>query len=306
MRLGSLAALVCVAIAVLAPGSAPAAGPPAGVPVERPDLHPGDVARVAGIGAVVPGPGNAVVGEAMRTDGSVLIRVETSPRGKVSVTEGESESTSLGSGGGAAGPSECNDGAYNLNGTKWYTTFGWYFNIDTTPSEITQQNALHDLQHATENMKWVENNCGISDNSSASSTYLGETSTSTQVNSNLTCGSNDGKSVVGFGTIDGTNVLAAACTWSVPHTGYDEIVASDVKFDKGTFNWFTGSVPSGCSNRWSVEGVGTHERGHSFGLGHVTEANHPNLTMSEAINGPCQRSETTLGLGDATAMNTLY
>jgi hypothetical protein len=303
MRLVSRAALVCAAIAVLAPATASAVQPE-GVPVQRPDLRPGDVVRMDGIGAVVPGRGTGVTGETYGPTGSKSVRVETDRSGNVSVTRGEPVSTA--GSGGAAGLAPCSDGAYNLNGTKWYTTFGWYFNAGTTPSEITQDNALHDIQHATENMKWVNNDCGVADNAGATSSYLGETTTSTQVNSDLTCGANDDKSVVGFGTIDGSNVLAVACTWSVAHTGYDEIVASDVKYDKGTFTWFTGSVPSGCSNRWSVEGVGTHERGHSFGLGHVSESSHPNLTMSEAINGPCQRSETTLGLGDANAMNTLY
>lgn len=302
MRLGSHAALVCAAIAVLAPATANAS--PEGAPVQRPDLHPGDVARVDGIAAVVPGPGTGVAGEALRTDGSRTITVETDRSGNVTVTSGEP--SSIGGNGGAAGPAPCSDGAYNLTGEKWYTTFGWYFHASTTPSEITQGNALNDIQHGTENMKWENNDCGLPDNASVTSTYLGETSASTQVNSDGSCGANDGKSVAGFGSINGTQTLAITCWWFVAHTGYDENVASDVKFDKETFTWFTGSVPSGCSNRWSVEGVATHERGHTFGLAHVSEASHPNLTMSEAINGPCQRSETTLGLGDINGLNALY
>lgn len=305
MRLGSHAALVCAAIAVLAPATASAVQPE-GIPVHRPDLRPGDVARVDGIGAVVPGPGRGVGGEAYGPTGAKSVRVETDRSGKVFVTRGEGDGTTSAGNGGAAGTAPCSDGAYNLTGEKWYSTFGWYFNAGTTPSEITQGNALNDLQHATENVKWVNNDCGQPDNVSATSTYLGETTTSTQVNSNISCGTDDGKSVAGFGTIDGTNTLAVACWWYVAHTGYDETVTADVKFDKGTFNWFTGSVPSGCSNRWSVEGVGTHERGHHFGLAHVSEASHPNLTMSEAINGPCQRSETTLGLGDIDGLEALY
>jgi hypothetical protein len=42
----------------------------------------------------------------------------------------------------------------------------------------------------------------------------------------------------------------------------------------------------------------THERGHTFGLGHVSESSHARLTMSYRSNGPCQGSERSLGLGD--------
>src|SRR4051794_30962903 len=122
MRLGSHAALSCAAIAaLLVPAAASAAGPPEGVPVQRPDLHSGDVARVDGIGAVVPRPGTGVTGDTYGPGGSRRIRVETDPSGNVSVTRGEPTSTN--GSGGAAGPAACSDGAYTLNGHKWYTTF---------------------------------------------------------------------------------------------------------------------------------------------------------------------------------------
>jgi hypothetical protein len=50
----------------------------------------------------------------------------------------------------------------------------------------------------------------------------------------------------------------------------------------------------------------THERGHTLGLGDVSEAYHPNLTMSSQTNGPCQTSERTLGRGDAIGLHSKY
>jgi predicted Zn-dependent protease len=55
-----------------------------------------------------------------------------------------------------------------------------------------------------------------------------------------------------------------------------------------------------------VKAVMTHERGHTFGINHVSETSHKNMTMSPNINGPCQDSESTLGLGDVEGLRALY
>lgn len=52
--------------------------------------------------------------------------------------------------------------------------------------------------------------------------------------------------------------------------------------------------------------VMTHERGHTYGIAHVAESTHKNLTMSTAINGKCQVSESTLGYGDVLALRAVY
>jgi hypothetical protein len=49
----------------------------------------------------------------------------------------------------------------------------------------------------------------------------------------------------------------------------------------------------------------THERGQTFGLGHVSEKAHGKLTMSPSIRA-CQKSERTLGKGDVLGLNRKY
>jgi hypothetical protein len=56
----------------------------------------------------------------------------------------------------------------------------------------------------------------------------------------------------------------------------------------------------------SIQAVATHEGGHVYGLSHVDEGTHGNLTMSSGINGRCQESEQTLGLGDMAHMFAKY
>ena len=65
------------------------------------------------------------------------------------------------------------------------------------------------------------------------------------------------------------------------------------------------NIGGDCRSKYSVEAAATHEFGHAFGLGHVSESLHPALTMSPVI-AACQSSETTLGLGDVRGLEAKY
>ena len=193
----------------------------------------------------------------------------------------------------------CKDGSYHLNSSRWTSPLRWSFRASSTPKGVTAGAAEAALQRAAHNIVSGRNSCGLPDRISATEHYLGRTTRSTDVRDDSTCGKPDGRSVVGFGTLAPTD-MAITCWWTVN----GRTVEADIKLNKAFYRW-TANVHSSCSLTWSIEAVATHEFGHAFGLDHVAEGLHGNLTMSPLI-APCQNSEATLGLGDVRGLERKY
>ena len=119
------------------------------------------------------------------------------------------------------------------------------------------------------------------------------------ISNSSVCGTRDGTSVVGFGDLSSSN-LGFACWW----TSDGVLVEGDIKLNKVDFAW-TISPAASCKGKYAVEAVLTHEFGHVFGLDHVSEDLHGELTMSPLI-ASCQLSETTLGAGDVGGLAAKY
>lgn len=116
------------------------------------------------------------------------------------------------------------------------------------------------------------------------------------------CEARDQVNVVSFG--HQTEFLAYACWWY--NLATNNLIESDVEVDSTSRSWTTDPKSPTCSDEWDVEAVMTHERGHSFGLGHVSESTSPRMTMSTSLDGMCQAQERSLGRGDALGLGSMY
>jgi hypothetical protein len=276
----------------------------------RPALRPGDSIVVAGVSLTVPAPGEGVWADASTVRGdAVSVGVETRPDGTVVVHEdgggprpGRADvdsAAATASSGSTTATSACSDGAYTLMPYRWTRTYNWYFAAWTRPSDVGLYRTRDSLRRAATNITSSHNDCGLADLVSATHAYRGFTSRRPNITASAGCGRRDGRSVVGFGDLP-SGYLAMTCWW----TWGGARVEADVNLNKYEYRWYN-VKPSGCRARWSVEAVATHEFGHVFGLGHVSEYYHPYLTMSPSIR-PCQNSESTLGWGDVRGLRQKY
>lgn len=284
----------------------------------RTDLAPGDVVRDHGVGVVVPPPGHAVQTEAtLVSGGAQTLTALTERDGTVVLTGVGSEATPavlpelLPQG----PPAECDDGAYHRtqwtysDGSrkfgKWKSMFRWWFNPTAVPADLDRVRAREATRRAVRNVVGARNDCGMADQVSATQDYLGDTTTAPNITTD-SCGPADGKNVVGFGKLTLDGAVAVECSWGRDDgTSYVAVTESDAKMNTA-YRWYA-DLPAIClDDRYSIEGVMTHEFGHTFQLGHVDEANHGNLTMSTNVNATCRHDEATLGKGDVWGLQSLY
>ena len=265
-------------------------------PIEGRRIVDGDVE------SLVPPPGNGVYTEVMTTSGAQELDVARRVDGTMELDlvgdEAATETRAF------SGANPCNDPEYTDN--SWHVTSELHYrvNLSTTPREITRRAARNAILRAAGNVDDTRSDCHLGDRVPATLDYDGGTSAVADIQDG-SCVKSDGVSVVSFGDLP--KALAKACTYyKITPSGYDEVGTSDIKLNRADFRWTTRPVSRSCKGSYDLEGVVTHERGHTFGLGHVPERSHGRLTMSPVINGPCQKSERTLGRGDVLGLERKY
>lgn len=269
------------------------------------------VVAANGLRVVAPAPGQGVAVTALMSDGRGLgLVVETDSDGVTRMVEpGVVAIAARGRPGAAASPDACADGKHAETGFRWDRPWAWRFRASSTPAGLGRAKAEADLRAAVRSITTARNDCGRPDRVRARATYLGRTGRKPGVRvdaSSIVRCSNDGRSVVGFGPLP-PGIAGLTCTTYAKVAGlWKPAVESDVLLNKRHHRWAARMrTCSKADNELILRSVATHEFGHVFGLDHVREDGHGNLTMSEAI-GACDDSAFTLGKGDIIGLERLY
>jgi hypothetical protein len=270
------------------------------------------VIRDNGVGTVLPDPGQSVFVDATTTEGFQELEVTRYEDGTVDLNhvgdESEDAQTSPDLVTAAGGPSECSDRAFNLRDYKAFVVLRGYFNTNSTPNDLSRRAAARAVRRGTADIFDSRNNCHMGDRvpDRIGMSYEGNINARAQIGTGGNCIGQDRKSVVSFGTLR-ESALAVTCTERHLIDGEWHTKWSDIMINKAHFEWTTRPQSRSCNGRkYDVESTVAHERGHTFGLDHVSESTHGNLTMSDRSNGPCQLSERSLGRGDVLGLARKY
>jgi hypothetical protein len=194
----------------------------------------------------------------------------------------------------------CTDGAGAWLGTRWQAPYRWTLRLAGMPGYLGASEPVREaIRAAGAAVDDGHNDCGLTAGLALSQRYAGETERDAGVRADGTCAERDERNVVAFGRLDG-GLLALTCLWwSRGRTVEADIRISDAP---GTF---TLDPTAGCTGSWDLQGTLTHEFGHVFGLGHVSYAEHGELTMSDGLPA-CSTGFRALGLGDYETLRAQY
>ncbi|WP_018686621.1 hypothetical protein [Actinokineospora enzanensis] len=199
----------------------------------------------------------------------------------------------------AASDTACTDTTYALKTWKVSGTLTWYYNGTGVPANIANT-ALQAITDSSNTVAKGTNRCGLPATFTTIYKYAGTSTVKPQVASNASCTGNDGKSVIGWGTLP-TKVLAYTCTY---YNARGVVVSSDTLIDNKQYTWFT-SLPANCAGQqYDLQSTITHERLHTAGLAHVDQVKNAAQTMVPAST-PCTVSRRLLGAGDYAGLKAL-
>lgn len=257
-----------------------------------------DVTVRDGAAAVaLPARGITVSAAVLTVDGDQLLTVSRHLDGSLAIRRGRPAVTAPAA---PAASNGCSSSAFVDLGYQVDGGYAWKYNGKGAPANVAGS-ALANIKTATTNITSGRDACGIAGKPRTGQSFTGTTTKAPGLTSDARCQSGpDQVNVTGWKALTANGVLAVTCTYSF---GNGDVADSDVAINS-KFKWATAS--SGCSNAYDLQGVMTHERGHTFGLGHpaATSANQ-GLTMYPSVRA-CDFSIRTLGKGDLLGLFHIY
>jgi hypothetical protein len=191
----------------------------------------------------------------------------------------------------------CGDPAYELSGFQWGESFRWRFQESSTPDYLEPSAVLNVLKSSMANITSARNDCNLPDKVQIVSAYLGSTDEPACQHFATT-----DENIISFADLPPreSDLLAYACPYGEGSDvlKVDIVISTDVVWALDVEDCVIGEE--------LLEAVMTHELGHAFGLDHVNERQHGDLTMSPRANGFCDAEEISLGLGDVLGLEELY
>ena len=259
--------------------------------------------RDGGVGSAVPPAGESVHAEVLTKTGAEELEIGRREDGTVELAfVGEDAEASGGHLARSGSPGECSDPEYTHGQRRVPedAPIRYEINRASTPSELRTGDAVNAIRRAGARIANTKSNCRMGDRVPAGLVYEGKTGQGANVDG-FSCEGNDGNSVGAFGDLP-SGILAVTCNWG----RFDNTIASYIKINEQDVRWTTSPGSPSCRGMYDLEGVVTHERGHTFSVGHVSETEHGNLTMSTNINGACQMAERSLGRGGVLGLGRKY
>lgn len=208
-------------------------------------------------------------------------------------------------------PPACRERAYNLEGPTWETfggtpTDAWHYQKSSVPRGISKTASLADVRQASINMTHGLNNCGFATGQfMIIASYKGNTSKSANIDHNGHCSSSfpDGQNTVSWISFSRrvSTLLAVTCwTDSTFPNGSKNMTEADIAI--GSNRGLVDKLPRGCTSKYDLQSILTHEWGHVFGLAH--ESRGADEVMYPTSNACTVKRR--LGNGDWNGMLTMY